>query len=75
MWDVGKEVKVTLIDVGMVIELEEQKRNYFINFLSEVIQGHPRLCAHMIHHISKYGGVLLEEGEHPEYLKDLEEMF
>lgn len=34
MLQVGKMVKVTLIDVGMVIELEQKKREYFINFLS-----------------------------------------
>lgn len=38
---VGDSVKVILLDVGMVIELEKAKRNYFINFLSEVIQGNP----------------------------------
>ena len=37
----GESVKVILLDVGMVIELETAKRNYFINFLSEVIQGNP----------------------------------
>ena len=75
MLQLGKEVKVTLLDVGMVIELEQNKREYFINFLSEVIQGNPRLCANMIHHISKYSGELLKAEEFPEYLSDLEVMF
>lgn len=56
---VGDSVKVILLDVGMVIELEKAKRNYFINFLSEVIQGNPTQCAKMIHKISKYAGKLL----------------
>ena len=59
----------------MVIELEKDKREYFISFLSEVIQGNPSKCAHMIHKISKYSGVLLQEDEHPKYKQDLEEMF
>lgn len=29
--------QVSLIDVGMVISLEENKRKYFLNVLSEVI--------------------------------------
>lgn len=68
-------VQVTLIDVGMVIKLEEEKRKYFLNVLSEVIEANPKKCAEMIYGISTYRGQSLRPNEFPKYLEDLEDMF
>lgn len=38
-------VQVSLLDVGMVISLDPDKRNYFLNVLSEVIEANPKKCA------------------------------
>lgn len=54
--------QVSILDVGMVIELEEDKRKYFLNVLNEVIEANPKKCAEMIYGISKYGGKSLEPG-------------
>ena len=56
----------------MVIELEEEKRKYFLRVLAEVIEANPRKCAEMIYGISKYQGKPLEPGQYPMYTKDLE---
>jgi len=34
-----EKVKITLIDVGMVIKLEETDRLNFVNFIRSVIEG------------------------------------
>lgn len=67
--------QVALLDVGMVITLEKDKRKYFLNVLSEVIEGNAKKCAEMIYGISQFKGQVLKPGQYPKYLSDLEEMF
>jgi hypothetical protein len=35
-------VQITLIDVGMVIHLNENKKKAFRDFLKEVVKGNPK---------------------------------
>lgn len=52
----NQKVEVTLIDVGMVIELNETDRKNFVNFIKSFIMQEPDQCAQMIYSLSLYKG-------------------
>lgn len=54
--ELHKDVEVTLIDVGMVIELDETDRRNFVNFIQSFIMQQPEQCAQMIYSLSLHGG-------------------
>ena len=57
----GSKVEITLLDVGMVINLNEGKKKAFRDFLKEIVKGNAKECAHMIYGISKVGNKELND--------------
>lgn len=54
-------VEITLLDVGMVINLNEMKKKAFREFLRQVLNGNAKECARMIYNLSLLRNKRLEE--------------
>lgn len=57
-----EKVRVNLIDVGMVISLDENDRNNFVDFLKAIISSDGERCAEMIYSLSNFDGKKIVEG-------------
>ena len=71
----GDRVKITLIDVGMVIRLSEDDRLNFTSFLKNVVQGNSEKCASLIYGLSNFGGEKILEGQFGEFKAELRRLF
>jgi predicted unusual protein kinase regulating ubiquinone biosynthesis (AarF/ABC1/UbiB family) len=49
-----ENVKINVIDVGMVIQLDETDRLNFIDFIKSIIEGNSDKCANMIYSLSNF---------------------
>jgi predicted unusual protein kinase regulating ubiquinone biosynthesis (AarF/ABC1/UbiB family) len=70
-----ENMKMTLIDAGMVIQLQEKDKDNFVNFVKFVIQSEGNKCADMIYNLSNYGGKKIKKGQFKGYEKALKEVF
>lgn len=70
-----QQVKINLIDVGMVIKLNETDRLNFVNFIKSVIEGNSEKCANMIYSLSNFEGQKILEGNFRNYKSQLRELF
>lgn len=77
MRKLGVRVDVTVIDAGMVIEMEERDRLNFVNFIRCLIEKEPEECAKMIYSLSLRGGkpILLGAARYRGYYEDLRKLF
>ena len=70
---------VTLIDTGMVIKMDDEDRNNFINFIRSVISQDPESCAKMIYSLSINQGhkIVQQPSNHQfrNYYRSLYELF
>lgn len=59
-----EKVVLNIIDAGMVLELGQQDRESFVNFVKSVIQCDGKMCAEMIYNLSTIDGVKIPQGKH-----------
>lgn len=55
-------IKINVIDVGMVIKLNEHDRLNFTNFLKSIMEGNSEKCATLIYRLSNFDNKKLMEG-------------
>lgn len=70
-----ERVRITLIDVGMVIKLEERDRVNFVNFIKSIIEGNSHKCASMIYSLSNFQGSKIIDGKFEDYSRQLHQLF
>ena len=68
-------MKITLIDAGMVIKLDENDRLSFVNFLKFIIEGNSDKCANMIYNMSNFDGKKILNGKFEDYRTELKDLF
>ena len=64
-----------MIDAGMVLELSEEDRHNFVNFIKSIINCDGQLCSEMIYNMSTIDGIKIRQGRYQEYFKELRELF
>ena len=70
-----EKVRVTLIDVGMVISLDDIDKGNFVNFIKAIINSDGEKCAQMIYSLSNFEGQKIITGKFEQYLEDLRNLF
>ena len=51
-----ENVRVNLIDVGMVISLNDVDKNNFVSFIKAIVSSDGESCAQMIYNMSNFDG-------------------